>query len=388
MNAPTDRIARTVLYEGYILYPYRASALKNQHRFAPGGLAPQTVAEPCGEPWFLRAEVLVTGDEKTELSVRARFLHPLARTGGSDPPWHEAVEREMDVPALPLGSSVRARTIDFVFPAARSVEEAPHGRVERVQLHLEPTVELSVVKLAPQVFRATVRVCNLTPCAAPAEREEVALRTLNAAHVVFQVRGGEFVSLTDPPPELCALARDCRNEGVWPVLVGAPGARDTLLAAPIILPDYPRIAPESAGDFFDGTEIDEMLALRVLTLTDAEKREMTATDPRAAALLECVEALPDERLRHLHGAHRSPRAPRPGDRVRLRPRGRADAFDVLLAGRTATVAAVEVDFEGRTHLAVTVDGDPGGDLGAVGRVGHRFFFRPEEVELLADGGAP
>jgi hypothetical protein len=168
------------------------------------------------------------------------------------------------------------------------------------------------------------------------------------------------------------------------VLVGEPGRRDTLLASPIILPDYPQVAPESAGDFFDATEIDEMLTLRVLTLTDAEKREM-ATDPCARTILEHVETLSESAMGKLHGAVRRARGVAPGDRVRLRPRGRADALDVLLAGKTATVAAVETDFEGTAYVAVVMDDDPGGDFGDAGQPGHRFFFRVAEVELLAEG---
>lgn len=76
---------------------------------------------------------------------------------------------------------------------------------------------------------------------------------------------------------------------------------------------------------------------------------------------------------------------RAGARVRLRPRGRADILDLALAGMTATVEAVEQDFDGRVHLAVTVDDDPGKDLGALRQPGHRFFFAPDEVEPLTGG---
>ena len=75
---------------------------------------------------------------------------------------------------------------------------------------------------------------------------------------------------------------------------------------------------------------------------------------------------------------------RPGDRVRLCPRGGADIFDIALRGRIATVASIEQDFENRIHLAVTIDDDPGRDLGLEGKPGHRFFFSPEDVELLSD----
>ena len=74
-----------------------------------------------------------------------------------------------------------------------------------------------------------------------------------------------------------------------------------------------------------------------------------------------------------------------GDRVRLRPRGGADMMDLALAGRTATIESIEQDYEDRVYLAVTVDDDPGKDLGAEGKPGHRFFFRLEEVEPLDRG---
>jgi hypothetical protein len=374
-----DLIARTVLYEGYILYPYRPTALKNRHRWSPGGLAPGGGAGSA-----LRAECLVLGDESAVLSVRVRFLHPQAREGGGLPPAQEAAEREVEVPALTLVEFVTPRQLVFEFPAG--VER--DGEVRRTRQAVAGVVSVSAERLPGQVFRVAVRVVNNTPRPPAAGRAAEDLRTLASAHVLLRVHRGEFVSLTDPPDDLRPAAAGCRNEGVWPVLVGDPDARDTVLAPPVILGDFPRVAPESPGDFFDGTEIDEMLALRVLTLTDDEKREVAAADPRARAVLERVEGLCDTRLAGLHGAVRSarPTDARPGDRVRLRPRGRADAFDVLLAGKAATVVSIEEDFEGATHLAVTVDDDPGRDLGGRGMPGHRFFFRPDEVERLPEGG--
>jgi hydrogenase maturation protease len=119
---------------------------------------------------------------------------------------------------------------------------------------------------------------------------------------------GQFVSLLEPPENLKDLAASCENVGAWPVLVGAEGQRDTMLASPIILYDYPQIAPESPGDLFDGTEIDEILALRIMTMTDDEKREMRSTDDRARKILERTEALPVELLTRLHGTLRELRS--------------------------------------------------------------------------------
>lgn len=88
------------------------------------------------------------------------------------------------------------------------------------------------------------------------------------------------------------------------MLIGDKGRQDTVLSAPIILYDYPQIAPESPGDFFDLTEIDELLTLRTMTLTDDEKREVRGTDSRAAAVLDRADGLPEEILARLHGSVR------------------------------------------------------------------------------------
>jgi hydrogenase maturation protease len=111
--------------------------------------------------------------------------------------------------------------------------------------------------------------------------------------------------LLDPPAAFREAAAGCQNVGTWPVLVGEEGERDCLLSSPIILYDYPQVAPESAGDHFDGTEIDEMLTLRILTLTEQEKHEMRSVDERARQLLERTETLPAEHLLKLHGVVRS-----------------------------------------------------------------------------------
>ncbi len=205
-----------------------------------------------------------------------------------------------------------------------------------------------------------------------------------STHTIVTVRGGAFVSLIDPPETYREAAAACRNVGTWPVLTGAEGARDTMLSSPIILYDYPQVAPESPGDWFDAAEIDELLALRTLTLSDAEKAEIREGDERARAVLERAEALPTEQLMKLHGAVRglrpAGRVPVIGDRVRLRPRKRADIFDLALDGKVAIVEAVEQDYEGSLHVAVTVEDDPGRELGAMRQPGHRFFFGLEEVE--------
>jgi hypothetical protein len=358
-----EALADALLYEGYLLYPYRTSALKNRFRWLFGVVVPPSFAAQNGsDPWTLQTECLVIGDSKTMLEAKVRFLRCADASAAT--PEEVAVASE-------------------VAPLLASAQRVPFTRAPAI----EGAVELSACPAGEGVLRLGLSVQNLS--AAPAHvsrREDILAFSLLSMHALLSVRGGEFVSLLDPPEVCREAASDCRQNGLWPVLIGEQGRRDAMLAAPIILEDYPRVAPESPGDLFDATEIDELLTLRILTLTDAEKQEMAAADDRTRALLQRTEALTDVQRSGLHGMIRSKRRDcQAGDRVRLRPRNRADVFDLALADRTAVIAAVEQDFEGQVHFAVTVEDDPGRDLGLQGQPGHRFYFRPDEVELLDDG---
>lgn len=268
-----------------------------------------------------------------------------------------------------------------------------------------------------RVVRVSVEVSNTTEWTGD-DREDVLRVTFASTHLVLRAEGARFVSLTDPPDDLAESAEACRNEGCWPVLVGERGARDTILASPIILPDYPVVAPESPGDLFDGGEIDEMLALHILALTDEEKAEMRATDPRTREILQRTESLGPDRLLRLHGAFRDSEtgdptdgaglaeaAPDPfwvemgraptarvvhqgvvlerGSRVRLHPNPGGDVMDIALAGRTGIIEGIDEDDRGGIQFTVVIEGDPGLDLGMARMPGHRFYFRPEEIEPLA-----
>ena len=346
--ALVDKIANAVLYEGYMLYPYRPSSVKNRQRWTFGGLYPQAYSAAHGgsDAWTTQAEFLVVCDQPGEpgarIDVRVRFLHLLARDvgaleqplaevpRGAEPAfqvvealevggqlfqtWQEAVEREVCAGDLALDElAAQPRRLTFSFPPLRELEflRAPGGPVVgiivRSQQPLEGAVELAAEHAADQLFKVTARVLNLTPLedAAHKNRDDALMRSFASTHMVLSVRAGEFVSLLDPPEHLREAAAGCRNIGVWPVLVGDAGERETLLAPPIILYDYPEIAPESPGDLFDATEIDEILTLRIMTMTDAEKREMGAVDARARALLDRTEALAREELMRLHGTLRS-----------------------------------------------------------------------------------
>lgn len=319
-----DAIANAVLYEGYMLYPYRASSVKNRQRFNFGVLYPKSYSEAQlgSDAWSMQTECLIQGDSSTSVEVKVRFLKLVARSvvdGDALTPWQEAIECEVTVPRHNL-EVLTAAPLDwkFAFPAdeetgaKRNANDHLVGEIVRHQESLEGTVEIKATRVADGLFKIQVRVKNLTQLESDADgqtaRDAALMRSLVSAHVLLGASDGQFVSLLEPPDDLKEVAASCQNLGAWPVLVGAEGERNMMLASPIILYDYPQIAPESPGDLFDGTEIDEILALRIMTMTDDEKREMRNTDERARRILERTEALPMEHLMKLHGTLRELRS--------------------------------------------------------------------------------
>jgi hypothetical protein len=267
VSDPVRAIADAVLYEGYLLWPYTPGALKNQRRWTFGGVFPaaHSRAHP-DDASLMRTQCLLDGDP-ADVSVTVRFLHVIRRYDGGE----EAVERELGAGpiAIPAGRG------------ERGTWEALDGAVD---VSSEP---------AGASWRITVDIVNRTPWEG-GDRQAVLARTFCSTHTILRTAGGAFRSGVEAGAE-------CASIGTWPVLVGEPGARDTLLSSPIILEDHPRIAPESPGDLFDGGEIDGLLALNILALTDAEKAELRAGDPRARELLERTEALSTEQLLRLSG---------------------------------------------------------------------------------------
>jgi hydrogenase maturation protease len=305
---PIRRLADAVLYEGYLLWPYRRSALKNQQRWTFGGVYPRGWSEGApDDAWQMQTQCLVEGLDPA-LDVRVRFLHVVERSildaagervdsleagGTRHLAWDEATERELTLPA----------EIDVAAGSEREPLPEGAGEIVRSWEPLSGGADLRVERLREGLHRVTVAIENTTPWEG-ADREAALRRTFCSTHTVLTVEGGAFVSLTDPPDELRADAAACENVGTWPVLVGEPGERHTLLSSPIILPDYPQIAPESPGDLFDAGEIDELLILNVLALTDEEREEVRASDPRARELLDRCASLSSEQLLRLHGAVR------------------------------------------------------------------------------------
>lgn len=321
-------IADAVLYEGYILWPYRRSALKNQHRWTFGGVYPEGwSAAHEDDASRMRTECLLEGEEGTRIDIGVRFLQVVARQPfayGEDGPvavdeleagadrhvaWQEAIEREIGLEDEALGELATPHEIAIEIPAGgeREPVSGPDGvavgHLSRTWRDLRGGLSVNAVPAGGGLWRVAVVIENRSRFDG-ADREAAQEVTFCSCHTILRARGGAFVSLTDPPEHARDEASRCENAGTWPVLVGERGDRSTVLSSPIILSDYPQVAPESPGDLFDSSEIDQMLILNILTLTDEEKREMRESDPRAREILERTEALTPDELMRLHGTIR------------------------------------------------------------------------------------
>ena len=461
--AAARAVADAVLYEGYLLYPYRRSSGKNRVRWQFGVLAPRSWIEAGGpaaptvagaaDAWQQRTECLLEAAPDARVFVRLRFLQLQHRSvrdetdreldaleagGVRHLTFDEAVPREVDI-AVDLAALHGDPHITPVeFPGGEEAEALPDGsgRVVRTRAPVSAVVRVSRADAPAPFLLHLLRVeieNTVADLAADAPRPDALRRSLLAAHTLLGVRGGAFLSLLDPPAWAAHAAGTCVNLHTFPVLAGSDDApAGVVLSSPIILYDHPRVAPESPGDLFDAGEIDEILTLRTLTLTDEEKREARATDARAAEVIDRADAIPREVLARLHGAVRSltpvgqkpvgpnassPRRPRTGSahrrcRCRPRPGGTRARTHRSPRGRTRcsstgsgwcgghgcactrgpgaptcttcssraarrAVEAVLLDVDGSTHLAVTVDDDPGADLHRW--YGRHHYFAPDEV---------
>ncbi|HEX4430413.1 MAG TPA: hypothetical protein VHZ96_14195 [Frankiaceae bacterium] len=446
------QVADAVLYEGYLLYPYRASSPKNQVRWQFGVLGPPGAAEAgVGEPATMSTELSLESADIAFINVYVRFLQVQSRVverctdkgwqevdeltvGGTRwIPFHEAVSREVPLCNIPLDALDSSLELSVSAPAGDEFEELCEGsrvvgRLIRRHAALHGTVTLtSRPGTDPRLTVLTVAVQNNTwwsqgDVPGATARDVAARYSFVGTHLLLTAQGTRFLSLLEGPDWTDADVKTFSQSRCWPVLIETDEGSDAVLVAPIILGDHPSIAPESAGDLFDATEIDEILTLRVMTMTEQEKAEARGTDPRAAAILARCDAMTPDELAGLHGAQRptdhtidlsdvpvfgeltedeipwwdegqdARAAPTTdcvvvkgipvakGSRVLLRPSRQADAQDLFLAGMTALVQRVYFDVDGDTHVAVVLEDDPGRDL--YDTTGRFYYFAPEEVEPL------
>jgi hypothetical protein len=440
MSGGLDRvrtIADAVLYEGYLLYPYRANSRKNQTRWQFGVLGPPRAEERgIGEDDTMSAQVLLDRDTAA-LSVVVRFLQLQRRTAERDSgdglfepvdqltagartwlTWDEAVERELSFGPFQVADLASSQTISLSAAGGVDIEPVDGGRLVRSRRELNGELTLAA-ECDDGLMRISFGVRNT---GAPlGDKDDAIATSLIATHLIAEAVDGEFVSLLDPPPVAVDAVARCQQHRCFPVLAGPPGERDLILISPIILYDHPEIAEQSEGALYDSTEIDEILTLRVMTMIAEDKAQARATDPLAAQIIDCCDSMSPEAILNLRGVLRNPHAmdARPslipeipdgvdwwdpladtavqpdidavlvngvrvtrGSRVRLHPSRRADAQDIFFSGKTARVTSVHEDVDGNQHVAVVVDEDPAADLHDW--YGRYLYFAPDEVEPLTE----
>jgi hypothetical protein len=437
-------VADAVLYEGYLLYPYRATSSKNQSRWQFGVLGPQGAAEAgIGEDGTLSAQVLVRSYGVPSLSGVVRFLQLQHRGAEREVgegrfervdelvagptawvSWDEAVECNIKID--PFRVTSLPRTLDISVPAGTEAEAVEGGRLVRTRRSLHGRLDISADPDC-DLLRLTFEVRNTAPPAA--DKDEAIATSLIGTHLLIEVTDGEFVSLLEPPDAAADAVARCEHHRCFPVLTGAAPAAtsnegstgDLILVSPIILYDHPEIAEQSKGALFDSTEIDEILTLRVMTMTDEEKAQARATDPLAARIIDRCDSMSPEAMLDLHGVLRNPHAAAPddqlipeipegvdwwdpladnavrpdidavlingtrvtrGSRVRLRPSRRADAQDLFYTDKIARVTSVHEDVDGDQHVGVVLEDDPAADLHDW--YGRYLYFAPDEVEPLIE----
>ncbi len=405
-EAGVEALVSSLLYEGYALYPY-TPGVKNATPTPFGIVYPSGYADaqPAAYP-MLRLECVLEGSPGAEVSGTVRFLQAAGE-------GHRGLERRIEVGVgVKLADLTReARRYDFSFP-----REAGEGEVRG---HAEMEAEM----LGPELARIKLTVCNDTVIGegvpgwdtpeADVPRGEALQWSLLSVHPMVEVGdGATFISPLERDGEAGAAVEACDVKNTFPVLVGKDDK--AVLGAAIVVPEHPELAPESLGNLFDNTEIEEALLLHVQVLSDDERESINQqNDPAVREMIERAEKTTGDEMMSLHGRltytepadedgrTTAPPTPPPGmdevqgetrtevkgstvkrgDTIILRPGTEGDVYDKILDGRKATVERIYKGMDDRVYLGVTVDGDAGQDL--LRDTGRYLFFFADEVELIA-----
>jgi|HubBroStandDraft_6_1064221.scaffolds.fasta_scaffold96490_3 hypothetical protein len=411
MPDPLEQLVDALLYEGYALYPYTPGAAKNATPTPFGILYPPRYAAALPST-FARLELrcVLQAPPEAVLSAEVRFL---AATGER----HEAVAHRVRLADTTV-AALAAPSVTGEHGAEREVEIAGEVKIaEESPRWLRLALNLRAHELAPGSYEVSLAVENRTPCAQGLDRSGALTHSLLSTHPIVRVSGGRFSSPLECP---------CVSVNTFPVLASA--ADDVVVGAAIVLPDHPQLAPESRGGLFDSTEIEEALLLHVKALSDSEREEIERQDPLVREMVAHAAAATPQEVLALHGrvtlrdpvgpthptgprnpmgvSTRSPVTDTPpeeppglvdpqageehaevagvrfrrGGKVRIRPGADADLHARMLDGRTATIERILVDYDGKTHLGVTIDDDPGQEL--LRDSGRFLFFFAPEVEVL------
>jgi len=370
-----EELLESLLWEGYALYPYTPGATKNATPTPFGIVYPPVYAAALASTFdHLELRCLLRSPPDGVLSAEVRFL---AASGVR----HQAAAHRVQLPGAMAGALA--------------------GRPARKEVSVGGLTIGMALETTPQrgedAYEVRLRVDNLTLAPSGLDRAGALRRSLISTHPVLRVTGGRFVS---------PLERPCHSVNTFPVLAG--DADDVVLGAAIVLPDHPQLAPESLGGLFDSTEIEEALLLHVRTLSDAERAEIERQDPAVREMIARASAASAEDIVALHGRvelrDRETREPpteppglvdpragdavldvggrtfRRGGKVVIRPAPDADVQARMLNGRTATVERIFTDYDGKAHLGLTIDDDPGQEL--MRETGRYLYFFAPELEVV------
>ena len=378
LDAKVERLLTTLLYEGYALYPYTPGATKNATP-TPFGIVYPPVYAAGGPHTFSRARMQVVLDPASPSAPVGCVVAFLEHSGER----HQGVERRIALGPLALDELIARDGLRIPYEF-----DAVSGRVR-----------MAATPLDGGLVRVAVCVHNTTPVEEGLDRAGALCRSLLSTHLVARAPGSRFASPIAPGAGAAAAVRECDHVNIFPVL--ASENDDTVLGATIVVPDHPQIAPESHGDLFDATEIEEALLLHVLALSDAERESIAQQDPKVREMLARADAAGPEEIARVRGrvtvsdlppSHRPGPADvagepqivvdgivyRRGAKVVLRPEfGRAPQ-DNVWADRQATIERIYRDYEDGYHIAVTVDDDPGQEL--MRDIGRYLYFKPAEVD--------
>ncbi len=373
-----EQLVDSLLYEGYALYPYTPGATKNATPTPFGIVYPPAYAQELDSTFaHLEMRCVLEAPPDAVLSAEVRFL---AAAGAR----HQADAHRVPLSGAMVGSLAAV-------PARRDISLRCEGGPPLVV-----ALELAAEPRGDGEYEVVFRVENRTVVPSGLDRAGALARSLLSTHPVIRVAGGRFLS---------ALERPCDSVNTFPVLASA--ADDAVLGAAIVLPDHPQIAPESRGSLFDSTEIEEALLLHMQALSDGEREEIERQDPAVREMISRAAAATPEEIIALHGrvTLRDPQTDAPpieppgladprageelaqvrgvtfrrGGRVVIRPGPEADLHARMLDGRTATIERIFTDYDGKTHLGVTIDDDPGQEL--MRETGRYLFFFAHEVEV-------
>lgn len=388
-----EELVESLLYEGYALYPYTPGATKNSTPTPFGILYPPVYAATLTSTYdYLELRCVLQAPPDAVLSAEVRFL----AAGGQR---HEAQARQVQLAGAMAGA--------LSTPAEKEVsvegEAGAPPLVMALSLSAQPLHGVDGGSGGSGEYEVAFRVENRTLVRSGLDRAGALARSLLSTHPILRVSGGKFVSV---------LERPCGAINTFPILATVDD--EAIVGATIALPEHPQIAPESRGALFDSTEIEEALLLHVHALSDAEREEIERSDPAVREMVARAAASTPADIIALHGrvtlrdpeperdreTNEPPVEPpdlvdpslgeemaqvkgvifRRGGKVLIRPAADADIQARMLDGRTATIERILTDYDGKTHLGVTIDGDPGQEIM---RETRRFlFFFPPEVEVI------